>query len=71
MFKRLDVPLTDEQLKTLDEANASLTRLRDARVDTVDASSLPGHVIWAAESFIQLGLYRTVTLAEGMASEWN
>ena len=70
-FKALDMPLSEENRKALVLGNQALRRLRAARRERVVASSYPGLVSWALDSFMQYGLHRIVALGTGMTAEWN
>lgn len=63
--------LTAAQRARLIEASAALERLRLLRRARIALADCPGFATWAFDSYLQLGLYRIVSLGDGIGDEWN
>jgi hypothetical protein len=63
--------LSGEKIARIEQGNLALDRLRGMRRHSVAIAERSGLATWALDSYLQLVLHRIVSLAEGMASEWN
>ena len=70
-FAEQGYELTAEHRARLVAADQVLGRLRAKRESRVAAADCSGLATWAFDSYLQLGLYRIVSLADGIAAEWN